>query len=335
MKKLKHINKNTITLDEIEKMFNIKEYIELYKTVKELLENGELEIMKNSSGNGRNPGLYKKYRILKSQEDYSEYLNEMNFSLSTKFDISYYKNHLHKYKEHRNYIIMLNDFVINNEDKLKVPISMNERSFEIWGREKFLQKEIGKTILKNLNIDAQYINYYETSEPLAYYSRSRVAPQNILIIENKDTYYTMRKYLINCSGKILGLDIDTIIYGGGKGIVKAFKDFDISVEDYISDKRNVIYYFGDLDYEGIVIYESFYERACLQYNIRLFLEGYQKMIDKYIEEDICLPDTKEGQNKNIKDYFLDSFNEYYKNKINYILQRGVYIPQEILNIKDL
>lgn len=211
---------------------------------------------------------------------------------------------------------------------------MNERSFQIWGREKFLQKEEGKSILKNLGLNLDYLNYYDTSEPLAYYSKSKKVPQNILILENKDTYYTMRRYLINSNNNILRKEIDTVIYGSGKGIIKAFRDYDISVEDYLANKVNKIYYFGDLDYEGIIIYEKFYDTYKDKYNINLFIDGYKKMIDK-INNINCLPKMKDGQNKNINKYFLDEFSLEYGLKIEEILKNNLYIPQEIINITDL
>ena len=45
-----------------------------------------------------------------------------------------------------------------------------------------------------------------------------------------------------------------MIYGAGKGIFKSFQDFEFCVEPYMKEKKNQIFYFGDLDYEGIGIY---------------------------------------------------------------------------------
>ena len=335
MYKIENYKKNTITLDEIEKLLKIDDYTVLYDEVNKLIDEGRINIIKSSGGNGRKPGLYMKYRIIRDEEELKQYVDEIEYKLSTRFDVSYYRNHLKKYTEHRKYILMLNDYILNKKEKLQNYISMNERSFEIWHREKFLQKEEGKTILKNLKFDITELNFYETSEPLAYYSKCRKIPQNILIIENKDTYYTFRKHLINNDGNVLGKEIDTVIYGGGKNIIKAFNDFDISVEDYIADRRNTLYYFGDLDYEGIIIYESFLQKAEQKYNVYPFVEGYIKMIDKYNSDKINLPATKEGQNRNIKGSFLDRFNDEYKKKIKDILEADLYIPQEIINIDDL
>ncbi|MCT8975908.1 DUF2220 domain-containing protein [Clostridium sp. CX1] len=332
---LNNYNKKVIELDQLEKMYKTETYNDLCKLITNLIKDEKLSPVKSSGGNGKRPTLYKKYRILQKGEDNSEFLEEINYKLSPKLSIGYYKSHIDKYKEHREYILKLSDFITNKQQLLKEPVSMNERSFQIWGREKFLQKEGGKTIVKNLGLELEELNYYDTSEPLAYYSKSTKAPQKVLIIENKDTYYTMRRHLISGGESILEEDISTLIYGGGKNVSKAFKDYKISVEDYVSDSGNTILYFGDLDYEGIVIYEGLYELFSKEYNIAPFIKGYKKMIDKAKADKICLPKTKEGQNRNISQVFLREFDREYRDEIEKILKDDLYIPQEIVNITDL
>lgn len=335
MKELNGYSKKYIELDKIEEMYRPETYADLCEIVADLIEEERILPVKNSGGNGKKPTLHKKYKILDKIIDNSELLDEINYKLSPWLNIEYYKEHIDKYKEHREYILKLSSFITNKRHLLSETVSMNERSFQIWGREKFLQKEGGITIVKNLGMDLKELNYYDTSEPLAYYSKSKEIPQKVLIIENKDTYYTMRRHLIEGGENILGENISTLIYGGGKNINKAFKDYKISVEDYVSDSRNTILYFGDLDYEGIVIYESLDELFGKEYNMIPFISGYKNMIDKAKSESICLPKTKEGQNKNISEIFLREFNKDYRIQIEKILKDGLYIPQEIVNITDL
>lgn len=335
---LEKLGKKYIDIDEIERLYKIHKYNALVELINKLVNENKISPIKNSGGNGKSPALYKRYRLISCEEDNKELLNEIQFKLSSKFNIEYYENHLDKYIEHRDNILKLNKFVMNNSEALSCRVSMNERAFEIWGREKFLQKEGGKTILKNLGLELEFLNYYDTSEPLAYFSRSKEVPQNILIIENKDTYYTIRNHLIN-NKTILGKEIGTIIYGKGKGALKAFNDFEISVEAHISSKENVFLYFGDLDYEGILIYEGFYESFSKEYTLLPFIEGYIKMLDKARILDTALPQTKDGQNRNIGDLFSNEFSnenhKVYLKEINDILQSNLYIPQEIINITDI
>lgn len=102
-----------------------------------------------------------------------------------------------------------------------MPTSLNERSFQIWQQEKFLAQE-GQRLLKNVGLTLDDLNIYETAEPLAYYSVSKETPQNILIIENKDTFYSLRKHMIEGHQQILGFPMKTLIYAGGKKGIKGF-----------------------------------------------------------------------------------------------------------------
>ena len=54
----------------------------------------------------------------------------------------------------------------------------------------------------------------------------------------------------------LGVRLKTLIYAGGKRELKGFNILEASVEPYLLDKANQFYYFGDLDYEGILIFEK-------------------------------------------------------------------------------
>ena len=90
------------------------------------------------------------------------------------------------------WLFLLNQYLKTNRRSLEIPKSMNERSFDIWHREKFLKEEQGKKILKRCGIAIEHLNLYETTEPLAYYSVTKEIPQNILILENKESFVEER-----------------------------------------------------------------------------------------------------------------------------------------------
>lgn len=334
MKLIANLNKNKIDLEDIKKFYKIYDYMELYELVVKLIDEGDITPVKSSERNGKSPALHKRYKVVQKNPDNSEYINELNYNISSYLNTDYYRNNIEKYKEDRNYVLSLNEYIKNRQGRMETKVSLNERSFEIWGREKFLQKEGGKSILKKLGLSLDDLYIYETTEPLPYYSHNKNTPQNVLILENKDTFYSMRRYLINSSNKIMGTDIGTLVYGGGKNINKTFEDFSYCVEPYLGHKDNTILYLGDIDYEGIVIYESLKGIFEKGHNIKPFISGYKVMVDKYLNGNVCLPKTKEGQNRNISNVFLSEFTEEYMSKINEILIAGKYIPQEILNISD-
>ena len=141
-----------------------------------------------------------------------------------------------------------------------------------------MSKGQGRRILKRCGLEVSFFNIYETTEPLAYYSRTRNVPQNLLILENKDTFFSMRRRLLEGNETILGIKIDTLIYGAGKGIFRSFEDFDLCVEPYMKAAGNQIYYFGDLDYEGIGIYENLSADFGEKWNIVPFEAGYRENV---------------------------------------------------------
>lgn len=308
-------------------------YNQQYKRIMELLSKEKIKPVKASGTNGKKPALYREYWVMEERRDYRVFEEELKFALHPAISVDYYLAHLERYEEDRTWVLMLDAYLKHMREHLNYEESVNERSFEIWNREKFLSKEQGKRILKCCGLESEFLHMYETTEPLAYYSHTRKTPQNLLILENKDTFYSMRRHLLDGNDKILGCPTGTLIYGAGKGIIRSFRDFDICVEPYMKERENQIYYFGDLDYEGIGIYEKLADMFREKWEIMPFLPGYEAMLRK-AERVNALPETKEGQNRNIQSRFFSCFEEGQINKMKEILESDKYIPQEILNITD-
>lgn len=337
-----------ISFDDLVRNRRLLSYEQQYAYIMELLEAGQIKPLLASGKNGKKPALYREYWLIGEKKETQALEEELKFALVPAISIDYYLKHLEVYREERPWVLMLNAYLRDERGKLLHGESVNERSFEIWNREKFLSRELGRRILKHCGLEPEALNMYETSEPMAYYSHTRKVPQNLLILENKDTFYSMRRQLLKQPegtgrlpeteelpemGRLLGTEIGTLIYGAGKGILRSFQDFGLCVEPYMADGRNRIYYFGDLDYEGIGIYESLAKLCEGRQEIIPFQPAYQAMLKKAagVKE---LPDTKEKQNRNIGHLFFDWFQEETVCRMKQILEEGKYIPQEILNILD-
>jgi hypothetical protein len=334
VKDIRSLGRKKVTLQEIGHFYAADDYETLRGIVISLIKDEILKPVKSGGTNGKSPALSLSYRVSLQEEDDSGLIKELKYALCTRLDNSYYLKNIKRYREDRENVMKLSAYLLNSPDKLKSRISLNERSFEIWGREKFLGAEGGIRVIRNLGLIEEDLNYYTTTVPLAYYSHSKETPQNVLILENKDTFYSMRKHLLESGGRIFGTGIGTLVYGGGKNIYRSFEDFDVCVEPYITDGANTILYLGDIDYEGIIIYESLKRSFEKKYTIKLFTEGYKAMVDKRARTAAQLPRTKEKQNRNISAEFLDEFEKDYREAISGILRADEYIPQEILNIGD-
>lgn len=332
MKSIIDFTKNKISLEELQAFFCLTSYTDMVQKVYELIEKDQISPIINSKLNGKKPALYKAYRIHRVRKDNSQLEDELKYQLMPMLSNDYYLRNFEAYRKDRLFVLSLNQYLREHKNNLLEAVSYNERSFEIWGREKFLLREGGTRILKNLGLSPEELNVYDTTEPLAYYSHHKELPQKIIILENKDTFYSMRKSLLAGNTSILGVEIGTIIYGAGKSIHKSFKDFTFCVEPYLNDSRNEILYFGDLDYEGIIIYETLHRDFVEKVNIKPFCNAYEAMINKASIEG--LPKTKKGQNTNIGREFLSYFSQDMQDRIMEILRQSRYIPQEILQGKD-
>jgi hypothetical protein len=278
-----------------------------------------------------NPPLYNKYRVIKKEEDLKHLEEEINYNFPLNFSREFYLNNIKKYEVDKLYIEKLIYYYRNKKEELNIPMSINERSFSIWKEEKFLKDGGGKSILSNLGIPLETLNIYTTPEPFVYFTNNKNTKQNVLILENKDTWYTIRKLMIEGQNKFLGENIDTIIYGRGKNIERSLEEYEFTVEEHLLNPDRVLYW-GDIDYEGMGIYNRLKERYSEKFDIKLFKNAYTKMIEKSIN--IKLPIYKEKQNKNVDDLFLNEI-ESYRDNIMSILDRGEYIPQEIISYLDL
>ncbi|MCI8503625.1 MAG: hypothetical protein HFH00_07345 [Dorea sp.] len=310
-------------------------YLQQYQYITELMENGKIKPLKASKTNGKKPALYREYWLIEPEKDYSALKEELKYRLHGRIDVDYYLEHPQVYERERPWVLKLSDYLKKSREKLEYKVSVNERSFEIWSREKFLTKEQGKAVLKHCGIGEDFLNTYGTSEPLSYYSSTRRTPQNMVILENKDTFYSMRSHLLGGHERILGMPVGTLIYGAGKGILKRFSDFSVCVEPYMTEKENGIYYFGDLDYEGIGIYERLASLFQEEWEIVPFVSAYERMLKKAEDGGLDgLPETKEQQNRKISGAFFQYFSEESSEKMRAVIESGRYIPQEILNISD-
>lgn len=326
-----------ITLEELQKQRKTEDYQELCQWIFSEIEKGTLKPVKASGLNGKKPALYLAYWLTETEKDYGDLKEELKYFINPLISNDYYLNNLEKYNQEREWVLLLHEFLTTHRACLEEAESINERSFEIWWREKFLKRGGGIQLLKHCGISPEQLNLYETTEPMAYYCHSRQIPQKILILENKDTFYSMRKHLLEKDDRILGVKVGTLIYGAGKGIWKSFQDFKICAEPYMTKAENQILYFGDLDYEGIGIYERL--AKLFPAEILPFRPGYEAMIAKAVSRGGAdymkmLPVSSENQNQNISERFFEYFPEQVMRQMKEILKEGRYIPQEILNGQD-
>ena len=288
-----------------------------------------------------------KYRIIKNERDYTNIKQEIS-KLHKKIDIQYYLKHPEEYEQSREEITKINTYIEEKEknEKRAKELTVNERSYQIFKDEKRLKEQ--EKILKKLGITFKELNCYETYEPFFYFENSNYdqfetnknsqsknnnyayfdnknnvhKTKKVLIIENKDTFWTYKKIAKKYN------NIYLVIYGEGKKILNSFE----YIKNFELEENTEILYFGDIDYEGINIYISL-ARKYKNYHILPYCEAYQRMM-QLEDKPNKIKHSQNIRKDNIEE-FIKYFEEEEERKLQNIFENNLYIPQEIINYEEV
>lgn len=315
----------TINLSEIYKKLKLPYTPQNDKIINNILidleEKGYIQPLKTTKQDFQ--GSFEKYKILKLRKENEEKIKEEILKLNKKIKIDYFLKYPEEYIKNKEIIIPINEFIKQINERKIEKITVNERSYQIYKNEKRLKEN--EEILKKLGITYNDLYAYDTYEPFFYYINTEYEMKEsknktILIIENKDTFWT----IVRVVKKLKIENIYMIIYGEGKKILKSFS----FIEEFKINSKDNIYYFGDIDFEGINIYVSL-KNKYNKYNISVFTKGYQKILD--IEKTPEKISTNQNINQNKIEKFINEFDSKYKDKLIEIFNNKKYIPQEVFN----
>lgn len=327
-----------ISETELRDYLPYSDYDEYCEAVNSLVDIGAITPVRSSGSNGMNPPLYKRYSINKPRPDYEGLVSQIRL-LHGSLNIEGYLADPDKYARQKHWLSMLDTFLKTCACLLDTPVSINERSFQIFGKEKALKEDSELAGVLNFNPGLrEMLNYYETPEPFFTYDIAHGDKnsnrRNILVIENKDTWHTLRRIMSSGLSSIAGIRFDSLIYGEGKKIARKKDSLTEFNSSFYRDAETCYYYFGDLDYEGICIVQDLI-RINPALRIEVFRPLYIAMLKEAEKLKLPLPCAKENQRKGPADWFAALFEKAYRDRIIDILQSGRYLPQEILNRRSL
>lgn len=194
-----------------------------------------------------------------------------------------------------------------------------ERSYEIMQDEKWIDEKGGRNFLERLGlIEAMRISVHPDPLMLAVNYKAWEETEREkrvhkhLIVENKSTYYLFLEELRKTN-------FTSLIYGCGWKISAGLEG--VYQQLGLSPDKCRFYYFGDLDYEGMSIYEAVSE------GVELATIFYNALLET---------DSAKGkENQERRPEVLKTFSEHFKepngSKIKALLEAGCYYPQEALN----
>jgi hypothetical protein len=330
-KQKKKININDLEL-QLRRLLD--DYLEMdgyslfYQAIETMKEEGTLTPIQNNQYNGRTPVLHLYYWVnIKSQEDKWDRLEMMK--LSDKFDFSFYeRNPEWQTKEEWNRIQNLYTFLQTSQEREIV--SVEERSLELFGHEKFLIDNVsfpdGKGFLHRIGISEEQLRMVSYGEPFVFWIKQGKEMndiQRVLIVENLSFFHTAIKLL---EANQLDYEPELIIYGEGTKIERSFSFF----FRMFPPKPYLFYYIGDLDAAGYGILVRLMEKYS-EHSIQPALKIYRKMLE-CVEH---MNDQKQGQTQNMKyrDVFFQWFTEEEKEILQELWDKNKRIPQEVLTIE--
>lgn len=315
--------KRTITLTQLEELMNpfIHTYDEFSHAILELESDGILEMVKSKGRTARTPSLALQYRIDKSLlvANHHQELQRFRALLHPSISLDdYYRKDPSIWQGDLPFIKRVDDFIKRYSFPIE-PVPAPERSFELVGDEKWIVEKGGKEILERIGIFNK-LNIIPVSEPLMF----AINPPNIskntqfhLIVENKTTYQGLLPALKDT-------EFSTLIYGSGKTVIKSIEQFSMQ---YPIEADHHFFYFGDVDREGVLIWNSLIKRQ----TVHLAFPFYRACIEKE-------PVKGKGyQRENIEslEAFLTYFLPKEQDRMKRLLAEGKYYPQEIIKTKEL
>lgn len=330
--------KTMLTETELQRVVGARDYSLLHRAVEDMVADGLLAPVKSSKLNGRLPPLYNKYRVIKPKEDFAEQFKSIR-RLNPALNIAGYLKRPELFRKHQEVVEGLSRYLWHSPGSLEQPMSRKERSFSVWGREKLLDNHFAlvREVLKYNRLPETFLNFYDTPEPFFEYVHGTLSERiTVLILENKDTWFTFRK-LMRDTGKrtIAGTPLDVLLYGEGNKVSKrgALEDYNACMLGMMGDEEGQVrsfLYFGDLDLEGIRLFFRA-RKANPNLDIKPFAALYRLMLE--LADGVDLPESLDARDIEapLEEFaaLADLGGRFEAFRV--CLEKGRYIPQEIVN----
>lgn len=322
---LEQTKRSTIKLSDLEKVAAGQDtYDDFAVNVQALIDEGFLTAIKSHGENWR--GLPNSFRIQKGKvkQPLIEEIQEMQFKVHPVIDLRlYFSSSKKKWMADQPWIWKINEYIQKNGLPMAYTNS-SERSYEIVGDEKWIDEKGGRSILEKINL-LDKLKIMKTPDPLMFALNpnqllSNKSEHRHLIVENKATYSGLVDLLMNTR-------FTSLIYGSGWKIAASLEQLSMQLGLTEKEVRHEIFYFGDLDYEGISIFHHLYEK----YDVKLATSFYEAMMRKPFYK------GKENQMRNevAVQHFLQYFSNKEQEKITIMFKENGYYPQEALTKEEL
>lgn len=320
---LKSRKNRTILLSELEQQVsgNI-DYMSFASVILHLEEMNILTRVKAHGENNKFPSLALTYRVNKSnlKQQLYEKLKDARFRLHPSINIeAYFQLPEERWDLDEPFIYKINQYIMKNGFPIE-EVPAPERSFELVEDEKWITEGGGHELLERIHL-WEHFKIIPVSDPLMFALNLEAIKQEKqlhLIVENKTTYQGLLPALQG------GL-FSTLIYGCGKKIVKSIEQFNYQLP-LITTKHH-FYYFGDLDYEGILIWHLLSKKI----PVTPALPFYEACLRK----PYAFGKQNQRPNEEALTAFLTFLQKDDQENLLEMFSSGGYYPQEIIKTNEL
>lgn len=316
-------NKKTITLSQLESQAPPStNYSDFLQFVLSLEAEGFLSPIKAHGSSPIHSELSNTYRIQTNliHRDLHSSIREKQHKFNSLIDLTpYFSLPLELWEHDQPWLDQLNDYLNN----IGIPTSLApapERSYEIMKDEKWITEGDGKVFLERVGLYSQLL-ITPVPNPLMFSLNPKqvlATEHHHLIVENKTTYHALATVLIET-------EFTSLIYGSGKTFLTSILYLEKQLN--LPDKPHHLYYFGDLDLEGIRIWHTLHkQRPALPAKI-----FYQALLDKPFYQG----KTSHKVNTLALNTFCEHFSKEDQQKITSLFKHQGYYPQEALSTAEL
>lgn len=319
---LKSYKKCNITLGELENLVpGNSSYNTFAESVRKLIDDNILVEKNPKDNNGKEIPLPYKFGINKYElkREHIDNVQKEILNISKEIDLQEYFNLSEEvWNKDLLYIYKINKYIAG-KGLPKDYATPQERSFNIVGDEKWIGEKGGKKLLDRIKL-WEKLNIVNSTDPLMLAANPKQFSKSEychLVVENKATFMALLTGLQET-------EFTSLIFGSGWKVVA---NINMLAKQLGIEGTNRLYYFGDLDNEGISIWNSLDEKVPAYLAVEFYRELLKKPYSKGKE-------TQQRNEKALKK-FTSFFSKEEKTQIENILEEGGYLPQEALNKDEL
>lgn len=273
--------RKTITVEELFDLTGAENQYDLHGKLKHLLGAGYLVPVKASGLFGvPDVQVYHRYRIQAPNTNDAALRQEISLLHPLLIANGYLTSHPEKWESLRYELKTLSDWLWSAPADME-EVAVNERAWQIWGREKALEAKPLRSLLASCGIDLSDLHAYQVYDDtfLDYIASDREFPA-LVVSENKSTWDSIRR-LIYRERQIglFGVLIDGVVFGSGNKVCRRTSQGS-ALDRYAELNLKtgpIFYYWGDLDLEGLSILSRLLKTSRVR--VEPMMVAYIVMID--------------------------------------------------------